>query len=330
MSKPEFVAELVDEAGVRHSLLGEMRVGRSDECEIKIDDAKVSRKHAVFRVANDVVTVEDLGSANGTMINGTRADRETRLGNGDKLQFEKHAFTLCVTVPESEQPDSDATVVNVPDDDATVVSDIVSKPEPEPPPPPAAPSDLPGSWVDEPGTGEHTQVMDFSSGSAASSAQVQRMSQHAHLVVLNEAGAAAEGIELEPAGGSDPDVWEIGRDQDCELSLADDTVSARHAQLVHDDGRWSIVNLVAVNGIFVNGEKRLKAFLSDEDVVQLGNARLVFRAPEGAANAAARSQPDAAAAPERSSRAGAGSTSKMVIAVVILLALGAAGFLLLG
>jgi transcriptional regulator with PAS, ATPase and Fis domain len=46
-------------------------IGRSRECEVRIDDASVSRKHAVLHVSGDAVTVEDLGSANGTKVDGT-------------------------------------------------------------------------------------------------------------------------------------------------------------------------------------------------------------------------------------------------------------------
>ena len=327
MSDSGFTAELVHDDGARYLLSGEMQVGRSDECAIKIDDAKVSRKHAVFRVIGDTVSVEDLGSANGTLVNGDRIEGETRLSNGDSVQFEKHRYSMAITSPASE-PDPDATVVNLPDEDATVVNEVSQSTPDEPPS--GLPRDLPGSWVDEPGTGEHTQVMDFSADTGNVSAQVERMSDDAHLVVLDEQGLAKEGIELIPSASADPDVWEIGRDQSCELALADDTVSARHAQLVHDEGRWSIVNLVAVNGIFVNGEKRLKAFLSDKDVIQLGNAKLVFRAAVGGASTPIKRPPpteletaDSGATPVRSMPAS-------VVALLIIVALAVFGYLLLG
>jgi len=48
---------------------GETTVGRSRECEARIDHTSVSRKHVTLRVG-DTITVEDLGSANGTRVGG--------------------------------------------------------------------------------------------------------------------------------------------------------------------------------------------------------------------------------------------------------------------
>ncbi len=48
----------------------EMTIGRDPTVEISISDSKISRKHAVIRLAEEGVTLTDLGSANGTEING--------------------------------------------------------------------------------------------------------------------------------------------------------------------------------------------------------------------------------------------------------------------
>ena len=136
-SGSEFAAELVAADGTRHVLAGEMRIGRSSDCEITIEDAKVSRKHAVFRVEGEAVTVEDLGSANGTLVNGQRIAGATTLAHGDTLEFEKHRYAL--EIAGQELPEDDATIVNPPaDDDMTVVN------APEPPPPPPTPPPPPG------------------------------------------------------------------------------------------------------------------------------------------------------------------------------------------
>src|SRR5215471_6298181 len=50
---------------------GSLTVGRSRECDIAIDHPSVSRKHVAIHV-DAVVTVEDLGSSNGTVLNGKR------------------------------------------------------------------------------------------------------------------------------------------------------------------------------------------------------------------------------------------------------------------
>ena len=62
-------------------------IGRAGHVDILIADESVSREHARCVVAARVVTVEDLGSSNGTYVNGERIDAPVVLGNGDMLQL---------------------------------------------------------------------------------------------------------------------------------------------------------------------------------------------------------------------------------------------------
>src|SRR5688572_33326102 len=49
-------------------------VGRAEPAELRLADAKLSRSHARFTRRGDVVTVEDLGSRNGTWLDGHRIE----------------------------------------------------------------------------------------------------------------------------------------------------------------------------------------------------------------------------------------------------------------
>jgi hypothetical protein len=62
------------------------RIGRSDESEIVLVDASVSRAHAVLEITRGEAVVRDLGSTNGTFLNGRRIER-ARLRDGDELRF---------------------------------------------------------------------------------------------------------------------------------------------------------------------------------------------------------------------------------------------------
>jgi pSer/pThr/pTyr-binding forkhead associated (FHA) protein len=59
--------------------------GRDEECALVIDAGTVSRRHARITVVSGTATIEDLGSTNGTHVNGTRISAPTRLSPGDKL-----------------------------------------------------------------------------------------------------------------------------------------------------------------------------------------------------------------------------------------------------
>ena len=59
-------------------------VGRGSDSDVRIGDARLSRRHARFSVRGDVVVVEDLGSKNGVRINGELAE-EAEVGPHDRL-----------------------------------------------------------------------------------------------------------------------------------------------------------------------------------------------------------------------------------------------------
>ncbi|MDO8863507.1 FHA domain-containing protein [Haliea sp. E1-2-M8] len=346
----EFTATLVAQDGTEHALAGEMRVGRTDDCEITIADPRVSRNHAVLRVEDNKLLLEDMGSANGTLVNGLRLVGSVELKHSDDIQFDKYKFRVVVEGAAPAAADGDATVVAPLGDDATVVTPLAAEaapppapapapepapapaaaPAPEPPPRPASVSpDLPGSWT-EGGTGEHTQFLSMDSVAETAAADVGRSSDLPHLIVVRD-GAAADVMELEPGASGDPDVWEIGREDSCEIMLDEPSVSARHAQLIHQGGRWRLVNLVSANGIFVNGEKRLTAYLGDGDQIRLGNVNLVFRGSANApasGSAPAKGGNSAAGGAKASAAKASGSRLPLLIGAVVVIAAAAAYFLL--
>ncbi len=61
-------------------------VGRSSQCECSILDEAVSRRHFEVEVDKDGVLLRDLGSGNGTLVNGERAE-ELALSHGDRIQI---------------------------------------------------------------------------------------------------------------------------------------------------------------------------------------------------------------------------------------------------
>lgn len=64
-----------------------MTIGRSEDNDIVIDDRWVSRRHARIRVDGQQYIVEDLGSKNGTLVNGQRIEGPRGLADGDEIQI---------------------------------------------------------------------------------------------------------------------------------------------------------------------------------------------------------------------------------------------------
>jgi hypothetical protein len=74
-------------AGSEHPVDGELILGREDStADLVINDPGVSRRHARVLADNGGVIVEDLGSSNGTYVNGERISGPVELGAGDEVQ----------------------------------------------------------------------------------------------------------------------------------------------------------------------------------------------------------------------------------------------------
>lgn len=61
-----------------------MTIGRLAECEVVVNDAGASRRHAQIRTVDGVSTITDLGSTNGTKVNGKEV-QAARLADGDRI-----------------------------------------------------------------------------------------------------------------------------------------------------------------------------------------------------------------------------------------------------
>lgn len=84
---------------------GETLIGRSPKCEIVLDDPLVSRTHARLVVNRGAVTIEDLKSANGVLVNGEALLRARVLQSGDRIVIGQQGFQL-VFGPKTNSPAS--------------------------------------------------------------------------------------------------------------------------------------------------------------------------------------------------------------------------------
>ena len=67
---------------------GEFVFGRGPECHIRPNSELISRQHCLLKVQLDgQISIRDLGSANGTLVNGARVLGEQPLQDGDRLQL---------------------------------------------------------------------------------------------------------------------------------------------------------------------------------------------------------------------------------------------------
>ena len=75
--------------------VGEFIIGRSDECQLSLDDDQVNRRHAVLRVRADGVAIADLGSRNGTFVDAVKIGAgDHPLKGGDKIGIGSQEMTI--------------------------------------------------------------------------------------------------------------------------------------------------------------------------------------------------------------------------------------------
>ena len=90
---------------------GEHVIGRVADADIRIDVPGVSRRHARLRVNGWAISVEDLGSMNGTYVDGRRVDEETTLRDGAIVRLGRRGSWLRVCGLEDETAtDGDAGI----------------------------------------------------------------------------------------------------------------------------------------------------------------------------------------------------------------------------
>jgi predicted component of type VI protein secretion system len=73
---------------------GQFAVGRNASCQLSLDDPLVSRRHALLTVTEEAVTIEDLQSRNGVIVNGQKITGRTPLTAGDRILIGAQELTL--------------------------------------------------------------------------------------------------------------------------------------------------------------------------------------------------------------------------------------------
>lgn len=98
-------------------------VGRAVATDLPVYDPTVSRRHAELVHAQDKLLVRDLGSSNGTFVNGSRVS-EAPLADGDTVTFGKVAFSLSEIVEVASPPHAEAFSAPQPPPEATIIRQL--------------------------------------------------------------------------------------------------------------------------------------------------------------------------------------------------------------
>jgi hypothetical protein len=89
--------------------VGETVIGRDLSCALRFNDPAVSRRHLRFIRRQDEVFLEDLGSANGTLLNGRSVAAALRITDGDEIRVGSRLLTIRIV--EGEDKPAESTLV---------------------------------------------------------------------------------------------------------------------------------------------------------------------------------------------------------------------------
>ncbi len=239
-----------------------MTVGRQQGVHLLVDEATVSRRHAEISYVNGQFVLHDLGSSNGTFVNGGRLQPASAyvLKPGDTVRFGKVVnFNFVARVISGQAKNMQVGSVSMAG--ITGLQDAMGE-RVDPLGQPLLRSDgsllLPGATT------------------PLSAAVVASFKQSAALVVL----ADVAGTSQRP-----PQVFllkegrraVVGRDQGMDIELADPVVSRRHAEISPGPGGFYIRDLGSSNGVTVNQTRIDNPYhLAHGDRVSLGGCMLYF------------------------------------------------------
>ncbi|RIK97376.1 MAG: hypothetical protein DCC71_21740 [Proteobacteria bacterium] len=313
-----------------------LRIGRMPENDVVLDNLGVSRFHARLHREDDRVVLEDAGSGNGCLVNGERVEGRRPVQPGDRISIGKHELvvrraiegdpadrrparrkadawdggrTYVLGMPGGPRPGPESALdVSAETEPAAAPMDppASARKEPTPMTPPSAPVAAPL----EPALDSPELDFDFVGSLAADAdapattplppaAEAPPTSMDPAAPALHAGFIVQRQGKLERVTAWTGDVVVAGRSSDCDVVLAQDEVSRRHARFERVDGRYEVRDLGSVNGTFVNGRRIECESLCSGDVVQIEGFQLTFVLDREPIDAAVAAEPAAAAAAPR-------------------------------
>jgi NADPH-dependent 2,4-dienoyl-CoA reductase/sulfur reductase-like enzyme/pSer/pThr/pTyr-binding forkhead associated (FHA) protein len=248
-------------------------IGRQLDVSLHINDGSVSRRHAEISYGDGNYIVQDLGSANGTFLNGTRLvkGQKQTLKTADQLRFGNVGYTfqlkeVVVTLPEPAQPA--VAKVSASQAAATRFFDVTKLKQ--------------DTATRHPRLNEQGELLLPEATQALATATVATFRASPALIVIK--GGKPEVFYLRVAGGTSTrgkQQLKIGRDPHNDVMLNDVSVSRFHAELSPGPDGFYIRDLKSSNGIIVNQVKVTNLYrLDHEDRLIIGSFICYFMQPQ--------------------------------------------------
>jgi len=227
-----------------------LRVGRTPDNDIVIDNLAVSRLHALIEEEKGEYFVKDCDSLNGTEVNGERVKRR-RLMDGDEVTIAKH--TIQFRTPSGHAVvESDEAAAGF--DQTMIFSRGTTAPAP----------------MNTPSRSDRTPAP----------AGAERPRTDINATVIAVAMRRPRLVSRDASGERVIEVGEngisIGSDENADIRVEGMFVAARHARIVVDAGRIVLQKLAGLRPVRVGGKPVREIELKDNDEIQIGNESFVF------------------------------------------------------
>lgn len=275
----------------------EITIGRQEGNTIRLTERNVSRRHARLMRQNGHVVVEDLGSSNGTRINGERISGQSPVKDGDLIQIGDYDLALQSDAAAAARPRTVTAELEPGEMDSSP-----SEPETETETPVAEQEDdAPAQSAEQRRHSTAIIKMDQVEGNRSRKVQDLEAEDAPRLMVLSSEFKGQEYACIRTE-------MKIGRTDDNDIVIDHRSLSRTHAKLVREEnGEWRIIDMQSANGMTVNGDPYAQVSLNSGDVIELGHVKLRFVGAGDVAGALS---------------AGGRSKQPLVLALVALLLIG--------
>jgi len=99
-------------------------IGRQPDCDVVVNDPAASRRHLTLKVEPEGVWLEDLGSQNGTWLNGQRVEKPSCLKTGDWFRIGRDEFAVRVVWERTRGPITSEEPMPLPKEPATATQRV--------------------------------------------------------------------------------------------------------------------------------------------------------------------------------------------------------------
>jgi ABC transport system ATP-binding/permease protein len=220
----------------------EITIGRMQGNTIRLTEQNVSRRHARLTLRDGVLSLEDLGSYNGTSLNGSALSGVATLKDSDVILIGDYRLGI------HEEKTAHAEPPAVPPTAGAAPAEAASAPAPA---------------VQDVLEGQPTIPI------STMAVQAALAELPARLLVISRFMAGTEFVLDRPS-------LVLGRTPENDIIINHKSISRHHAKIVRDGARYVILDLESANGVRVGGTDHERTELQAGDIIELGEIRLRF------------------------------------------------------